>query len=161
MAESSKKAPSKTSSKRSAACNKTGPTKTSPAKFIASVEHEVRRADAKRLLVWFEDVTSLKPKMWGPSIVGFGRYRYKYDSGREGEFFLTGFSPRKSALTVYVMPGYRFDDMADKLARLGKHKTGRSCLYINRLTDVDMDVLREIVLDGVAHMRKTHETWDE
>ncbi len=151
----------KTSSKKPAAGNKTGPTTTSPAKFIASVEHEMRRADAERLLVWFEVVTGLKPKMWGPSIIGFGRYHYKYDSGREGDYFLTGFSPRKSALTVYVMPGYRFDDMADKLARLGRHKTGRSCLYINKLSDIDMDVLRDIVADGVAHMRKTHETWDE
>ena len=99
--------------------------------------------------------------MWGPSIIGYGRYQYKYDSGREGESMLTGFSPRKQNLTVYIMPGYRFDSMQEKLGRLGKHKLGKSCLYINKLADIDMDVLEEIVVDGVAYMRDTYATSDD
>ena len=138
--------------------NKTKPTRVSPRTFLKAVESERRREDGLALLAFFNRVTGLKPRMWGASIIGYGRYYYKYDSGREGEFMLTGFSPRKTALTVYIMPGYR--DMADKLARLGKHKLGKSCLYINKLDDVDMDVLEEIVLDGLDYMRSNYETWD-
>jgi hypothetical protein len=137
---------------------KTAPTAQSADAFLAAVEPERRREDGLALLAFFNRVTGLAPVMWGPSIVGYGRYAYKYESGREGEFFLTGFSPRKSALTVYVMPGYR--DMSDKLARLGKHKTGKSCLYINKLADVDLDVLEEIVRDGLAYMQANYETFD-
>lgn len=138
--------------------NKTKPTKVSPQAFLKAVEHPQRRADGQALLKFFNQVTGLKPKMWGPSIIGYGRYHYKYDSGREGDFLITGFSPRKSALTIYVMPGYR--DMSDKLARLGKHKIGKSCLYINKLDNIDMDVLEEIVLDGLQYMRTNYQTWD-
>lgn len=141
--------------------NKTQITEIDPKQFIADVEPEKKKQDAETLLNFFKRVTGLKPKMWGPSIIGFGRYHYKYETGREGEFMLTGFSPRKQNLTVYVMPGYRFGDMQEKLNRLGKHKLGKSCLYINKLDDVDMDVLEEIVLDGVAYMREKYETWDE
>ncbi|MEM9571162.1 MAG: DUF1801 domain-containing protein [Pseudomonadota bacterium] len=141
--------------------NKTVATQADPADFIAAVEPEKKRVDAAELLSFFNRVTGLKPKMWGPSIIGYGRYHYKYESGREGEFMITGFSPRKQNLTVYIMPGYRYDSMQDKLSRLGKHKLGKSCLYINKLADVDMDVLEEIVLDGVAYMRDKYETWDE
>jgi hypothetical protein len=105
-------------------------------------------------------VTGLKPKMWGPSIIGFGRYAYTYDSGHSGEMCLTGFSPRKANTVVYVLPGYTSAEMTERLSRLGKHKTGKSCLYLGKLADVDMDVLEEIVTDGVAHMRKTCKTWD-
>lgn len=138
---------------------KTKATEVSPEDFIAAMEDGPRKADAEILLAWFEKVTGLKPKMWGPSIIGFGRYAYTYDSGRSGEFMLAGFSPRKANLSVYILPGYR--DMSDKLARLGKHKTGKSCLYINRLANIDMGVLEEIVLDGLAYMRRAYETWDE
>ena len=138
--------------------NKTKQTSVAPKTFLRSVEPERRRKDGQALLAFFDRVTGLKPRMWGPSIIGYGRYYYKYESGREGEFMLTGFSPRKSALTIYIMPGYR--DMADKLARLGKHKLGKSCLYINKLDDVDLDVLEEIVLDGLDYMRANYETWD-
>lgn len=138
--------------------NKTKPTDVSPAEFIASVEHDRRREDAEVLLKWFEDVTGCAPKMWGPSLIGYGRYHYKYDSGREGDFLMTGFSPRKANLVMYIMPGYR--DMGEKLARLGKHKLGKSCLYINKLADIDMDVLQEIVEDGVAYMKANYQTWD-
>jgi len=138
--------------------NKTLPTKVSPTDFLGQVQPARRREDGLILLEFFNRVTGLKPQMWGASMIGYGRYRYKYKSGREGEYFLTGFSPRKAALSVYIMPGYR--DLEDKLARLGKHKIGQSCLYINKLDDIDMDVLEEIVRDGVAYMEKNYETFD-
>lgn len=141
--------------------NKTVATTADPAEFINAVEPAKKQADAAELLSFFNRVTGLKPKMWGPSIIGYGRYHYKYDSGREGEFMLTGFSPRKQNLTIYVMPGYRFASMQEKLDRLGKHKLGKSCLYINKLADVDLDVLEEIVQEGVTYMRDKYETWDE
>ncbi|MFN3211805.1 MAG: DUF1801 domain-containing protein [Henriciella sp.] len=141
--------------------NKTQVTKVDPKDFVASVENPKKRADAEVLLEFFDRVTGLKASMWGPSIIGYGRYHYKYESGREGEFMLTGFSPRKANLVFYIMPGYRSDEMQDMLARLGKHKLGKSCLYVNKLADIDMDVLEEIVLDGVAYMREKYETWDE
>lgn len=97
--------------------------------------------------------------MWGSSIIGYGRYHYKYESGRQGDFLVTGFSPRKAALSVYIMPGYR--DLSEKLSRLGKHKIGKSCLYINKLSDIDLTVLEEIVQDGVAYMKSKYEVWDQ
>ncbi|HPE47335.1 MAG TPA: DUF1801 domain-containing protein [Hyphomonas sp.] len=141
--------------------NRTKPTEVAPEAFIAAVENKQRRADAEVLLDWFRNVTGLVPRMWGPSLIGYGRYHYTYDTGREGEMFLTGFSPRKANLVIYVMPGYKFETMKEKLARLGKHRLGKSCLYINKLSDIDMDVLREIVTDGVHYMRAKYETWDE
>lgn len=136
-------------------------TKVDPRDFIAAVENDQRRADALAALALFEHVTGLKPQMWGPTIIGFGRYHYKYESGREGDFMLTGFSPRKANLVFYIMPGYSDEARQDKLARLGKHKLGKACLYINKLSDVDEDVLAEIIADGVAEMREKYETWDE
>ena len=141
--------------------NKTQVTKVEPKDFVAAVEHPKTRADAEVLLDFFDRVTGLKAQMWGPSIIGYGRYHYKYDSGREGEHLMTGWSPRKSNLVFYIMPGYREAEMQDKLGRLGKHKIGKSCLYVNKLDDIDMDVLEEIVLDGLADMRKRYQTWDE
>ena len=138
--------------------NKTQVTDVDPEAFIASVEHPTRRADATTLLELMRRVTGCEPKMWGPSIIGFGRYHYRYDSGREGEFMLTGFSPRKANLAIYVMPGY--DELGDRLAQLGKHRLGKSCLYINKLADVDLDALERIVADGVATMRREYETFD-
>ncbi len=127
--------------------------------FIAAVEHPQRREDAQTLLALFNRVSGLDARMWGNSIVGYGRYHYKYDSGREGEFFLTGFSPRKASMTIYIMPGYR--DLSEMLDRLGKHKLGKSCLYINKLKDVDLAVVEELVLYGLEYMRNNYETWDE
>ncbi|MGB3687063.1 MAG: DUF1801 domain-containing protein [Ornithinimicrobium sp.] len=138
--------------------NKTQPTQVDPADFIAAVEHPTRRADAQTLLGLMTRITGYRAKMWGPSIVGFGRYRYRYESGREGEFLMTGFSPRKANTTVYVLPGY--EDLSEELSRLGKHKLGRSCLYINKLADVDLNVLEEIVTKGVAHMEANYDTSD-
>lgn len=140
--------------------NKTQPSETDPRTFVAGIEHEQRQADGFRLLDIFGEVTGLEPKMWGPTIIGYGRYHYKYESGREGDFMLTGFSPRKANLSLYIMPGYQFGEMKDKLARLGKHKLGKACLYINTLADVDEAVLREIIADGVTDMRARYETWD-
>lgn len=139
--------------------NKTQPTDVAPESFVASVGHPTRRADAETLLTMMERVTGCKPRMWGPSIVGFGRYHYRYESGREGDFALTGFSPRKANLVIYVMPGC--DDLGDLLADLGKHRLGKSCLYINKLADVDVGVLERIIAAGVKTMRRTYETWDE
>ena len=141
--------------------NKTQATTIDPKDFVADVEPEKRKADAQVLLDLFSRVTGLKAKMWGPTIIGYGRYHYKYESGREGEMLMTGFSPRKQNLVMYIMPGYRAEAMQEKLARLGKHKLGKSCLYINKLADVDMAVLEEIVIDGVTYMRENYETFDE
>lgn len=134
--------------------NKTQPTPVEPADFIASVDHEGRRADAETLLALFERITGWNAKMWGPSLIGFGEYHYKYDSGREGDFLATGFSPRKANMSVYILPGY--EDYEDILSRLGKHKMGKSCLYINKLADVDLDVLEELIKAGLADLSKKY-----
>lgn len=138
--------------------NKTKQTAQSPLEFVQGIEHDVRRQDAFRLLEIFSETTRLEPSMWGPSIIGYGRYHYKYESGREGDFLMTGFSPRKANLVLYIMPGYL--DLEPMLARLGKHKIGKSCLYINKLADVDEAVLAEIIDYGVQYMRARYETWD-
>jgi hypothetical protein len=121
-------------------------------KFIDSVEHEGRREDAREILALMKDVTGEKPQMWGESIVGFGSYHYRYESGREGDWFLTGFSPRKANLTLYIMSG--FSRYPELLAKLGKHKTGKACLYVHRLDDVDRKVLRRLVKESVAHVKR-------
>lgn len=118
--------------------------------FLEAVEHPTRRADGLRLDALFRDVTGYAPVMWGPSIVGYGRYHYKYASGREGDALATGFSPRKSGLSIYIMPGYA--DFGEMLGRLGKHKKGKSCLYVNKLADINEDVLRELIRAGLADL---------
>ena len=134
--------------------NKTQLTNIKPADFIATVEHPVRRKDAEVLLELFERITGWEPRMWGPAIIGFGEYHYKYDRGREGDFMRTGFSPRKANMVVYIMPGYtNFDPI---LARLGKHKLGKSCLYINKLDDIDLTVLEELVRAGLDDMAQKY-----
>lgn len=102
-------------------------------------------------------VTGLTLKMWGTKLTGFGRYAYTYDSGHSGEAMITGFSPRKANMVIYVLPGYA--DLQDKLARLGPHKTGTSCLYLGALDKIDLDVLAQIVREGVDHIPTTHQTW--
>ncbi len=139
--------------------NKTKPTTVEPEEFIASIEHEVRRADAETLKDLMAKVTGYEAKMWGPSIVGFGRYKYEYESGRSGEWMMVGFSPRKANQVLYLMPGYQ--DFDDERSRLGKHKIGKSCLYINKLADVDLDVVEEMVTKAVAELKATHETFPE
>lgn len=119
--------------------------------FLNGVEDEKKRRDSFAVLQLMQEVTGEEPKMWGPSIVGFGSYHYKYASGREGDWMLTGFSPRKQALTLYIMAGFkRYEEL---MARLGKYKTGKSCLYVKKLEDVDLPTLRELVRGSVEHMR--------
>jgi hypothetical protein len=129
---------------------KTQPTKEKVKDFLARVTDEKRRHDCQVIVDIMSRATGAKPEMWGASIVGFGRYRYKYESGREGEWMVTGFSPRKNDLTLYIMGG--FESIPELMKRLGKHKTAKSCLYIKKLDDVDLDVLRELVAKSVATM---------
>ena len=131
---------------------KTQPTKASVAAFLAAIPDEERRRDCKLVAKIMREATGAKPVLWGTNIVGFGTYRYRYASGREGDWPVTAFSPRKNDLTLYIMPG--FDDNAGLLARLGRHKTGKSCLYLKRLADVDLAVLQEIIAKSVAAMAK-------
>ncbi|MEN0652859.1 MULTISPECIES: DUF1801 domain-containing protein [Hyphobacterium] len=134
--------------------NKTQATRQSAEDFIATVEPEKRRAEAQILLALFRKVTGWEPVMWGPSIIGFGEYHYMYDSGREGDFMATGFSPRKARLSIYILPGYQ--DYSEILSRLGKHSTGKSCLYVNKLEDIDLGVLAELIAAGVRDLSKIY-----
>lgn len=134
--------------------NKTKPTGKDVRAFVESVENETRRADAKVLLDLMADVSGEPAALWGPSIIGYGTYHYHYESGREGDHMRIGFSPRKANLVLYVMPG--FSEMDDLLADLGKYKTGKSCLYINKLADVDMKVLKRICKRAWADMKKKY-----
>ena len=121
--------------------NKTRPTGENVHKFLERVEHPQRKKDGLTLMKMMKDITKEEPVMWGPSIVGFGSHHYKYKTGREGDMPKIAFSPRKSSLTLYIMPG--FDEYQTLLGKLGKHKTGKACLYINKLSDVNLDVLKE------------------
>ncbi|MCB0201914.1 MAG: DUF1801 domain-containing protein [Caldilineae bacterium] len=118
--------------------------------FLNTVVDERKRQDCFTLVDLMTEATGAQPRMWGDSIVGFGEYHYKYASGREGNWFLAGFAPRKQNLTLYIMSG--FDQYDELLGKLGKHSTGKSCLYIKRLDDVDMATLRELVVESVQHM---------
>ena len=118
--------------------------------YLAGVEPDQKRQDAQRLNTLFKEVTGFTPRLWGGSIIGYGRYHYVYDSGREGDFLATGFAPRKSYLSVYIMPGYA--DFSDHLSRLGKHKAGKSCLNINKLNDIDETELRDLIEAGLKDL---------
>ncbi|MFO1050640.1 MAG: DUF1801 domain-containing protein [Planctomycetota bacterium] len=139
-----------------AAENKTKPTKISVTAHLAAIADETRRADCKKLAALMKRVTGCAPKMWGASIVGFDQYRYRYDSGREGEMCAVGFAAGTAQISVYLMMG--FEDEATKalLGRLGKHKTGKACLYIKRLADIDMDVLEQLVELSVEDVRRRY-----
>jgi len=126
--------------------NKTQPTTQDVGAFLAAIEDETKRADCVALTALMERVSVHPPVMWG-SIVGFGQYHYVYDSGREGDAVRVGFAPRAQNISIYIMPGYQ--DFDEELSRLGKHKIGKACLYIKRLSDVDMDVLEEIIAKGL------------
>jgi len=134
-----------------AAANKTQPTKASVAQFIAAIENDTRRADARAIDKPFRPITGERPVLWGPSIIGYGRCNYAYESGREGEMPMIAFSPRKASLVLYIMPGFKHEGAP--LARLGKHKIGKSCLDINKLADVDERVLAEIATRAFALMQ--------
>jgi len=134
--------------------NKTRPTEQSVRAFIDAITDETKRADARALVKLMQSATGEKPKMWGPSIIGFGSYHYTYESGREGDMPLAGFSPRKAATVVYGMTGFSGAEVL--LARLGKHTTGGGCLYIKKLADVDRKVLETLVIESVAAKRARH-----
>ncbi len=135
---------------------KTKKTSKSPTAFLASVQDENRRSDAKQLLQIFKETTGLSPKMWGESIIGYGSYHYKSDRSRqEGDWPLTGFSPRKSNLTIYIMPGFR--EYTPLLATLGEFKiSGGSCLYVRRLSDLHLPTLKKLIKKSVVDMRKRY-----
>ena len=137
--------------------NKTQATGASVTAFINAIDDKQKRADARRVAAMMRKATGKRAKMWGPSIVGYGTYHYKYASGREGDFLITGFSPRKQALTVYVIPG--FEHFETLMKKLGKYKTGKSCLYIKRLSDVDEKILEQLINRSVKYMREHYETW--
>lgn len=119
--------------------------------FLGKIEDEKKRSDSFELLDLFTNITSTEPKMWGENIIGFDSYHYKYESGQEGEWFKIGFSPRKTKFSLYVMSG--FENLKEHLDKLGKHKIGKSCLYVNKLTDIDMEVLEKLVLKSFNHLK--------
>ena len=133
--------------------NKTPPTKVSVEDFLSDVHPDKKRGEAIELDRLFRAVTGWAPVMWGPTMIGYGSYHYRYDSGREGEMLATGFSPRKAKHSIYVLPGY--SDYGAILERLGKHAKGKSCLYINKLEDIDLDVLAELIATGLTDLSKT------
>jgi len=129
---------------------KTKPNEQSVEAFLNSVEDEKKRQDCLTILEMMKQITKAEPQMWGTSMVGFGTYHYKYESGREGDWFMAGFSPRKQNLTLYIMAGFsRYDEL---LSKLGKFKTGKSCLYINKIKDVDLPTLKELITQSVAYV---------
>ena len=134
--------------------NKTKPTKVSVASFINQLADQTKRSDAKALVKLMQEVTGEPPKMWGPSIIGFGTYHYKYDSGREGDMPLTGFSPRKPAIVIYILTGARGSEAL--FAKLGRHTIGKSCLYIKKLADVDQAVLKTLIVKCIADTRSRY-----
>ncbi len=132
--------------------NKTQPTSASVEKFLESVKDDRRREDAFAVLKLMKQVTKLEPVMWGESMVGFGTYHYKYATGREGDYFLTGFSPRVTNLTIYIMSGFK--PYSELMEKMGKCKTSSSCLYIKKLEDIDLAVLKKLIKQSVAYMSK-------
>lgn len=134
--------------------NKTVATKQSVSAFLNAIEDPNKRKDAKAVAKIMKELSGEKPKMWGSSIVGYGQYHYVYDSGREGDFMRTGFSPRKQNLTLYIMGGFaNYDRLLEKL---GPHKTGKSCLYVKRLSDVNEKVLRQLISKSLSYMAKKY-----
>lgn len=131
---------------------KTKPTEASVKEFFNKIPDKERRDDCVAIAKLMEEATKAKPKMWGPSIVGFGSFHYKYDSGREGDWLLIGFSPRKSDLTLYLMMG--FQQHAELMQQLGKYKTGKSCLYIKRLSDVHVPTLKKLIKASLKSLRE-------
>ena len=132
--------------------NKTKPTEQSVEEFIGAIADPGRQVDCRAIWSLMEKLTGSQPKMWGASIVGFGEYRYKYASGREGDWFLAGFSPRKQNLTLYIM-GY-LEFYTDILENLGKHKHGKGCLYIKKLEDIDVTVLETLIKTSIERLKK-------
>ncbi len=136
--------------------NKTKPTDISVSEFLDGVENVQRREDTLEIVEMMTQITGHVPQMWGASLIGFGKYQYQYRSGHKGEFPLVSVSPRARNVTVYIMPG--FDQFESLMNRLGKYKTGKSCLYLNRLADVDRSVLSELITKSVEYMREKYDT---
>lgn len=136
--------------------NKTKPTNQNVEEYLQGVDHDRKREDSFKVLAMMQEITGEEPQMWGSSMIGFGKYHYQYESGREGDLFITGFAPRKQNLTLYIMSG--FEEYDNLLSQLGKYKTGKACLYINKLADVNEDVLRKLIAKSVEHMRETHQS---
>jgi len=134
--------------------NKTKARSAEATAFIDAQTNEQHRHDGVALLSLLEEITGEKPQMWGASMVGFGSYHYKYDSGREGDMFITGFAPRKQNLTIYIMSG--FEQHAELMKKLGKYKLGKSCLYIKKLEDIDLGVLRKLIKESVKYMKNKY-----
>ena len=134
--------------------NKTKPTQLKVSDFIAGIENKVKRDDCRELMKLMAKITGNRAKMWGTAIVGYGKYHYKYESGREGDFFLTGFSPRKQALSIYIVSGFSINP--ELMEKLGKYKTGKSCLYVKKLDDVDRSALAQLVQESVAYIRNKY-----
>lgn len=132
--------------------NKTQPTDVDPAAYVAGIKNPRKRQDATVLMGLFQDATGFQPMMWGETIVGFGSYHYQYETGRKGDFLATGFAARAARFSIYIMPGYQ--DYSALLARLGKHRVGKSCLYINKLADIDQSVLRLLIKTGLSDLNK-------
>lgn len=135
---------------------KTVETNASVNDFIDNIDNASRQRDSRRMKKIMYRLTRKRARMWGDSLVGFGRYQYRYASGHEGEFFVTGFSPRKQAFTIYIMPGY--SNYNQLLKKLGRHKKGKSCLHLRSLDDVDMDILEEIIRQSVQEMKSLYPT---
>ena len=136
--------------------NKTTETDASVEDFVSKVENETRRSDSLRLIAILKSITGFEPKMWGPTIIGFGKYHYKYASGHEGDAPLAGFSPRKDSLVLYFAS--EFDGKEDLLSKLGKHKSSKSCVYAKKLDDLDIVVLEKMTKNSIAHIRRMYQT---
>jgi hypothetical protein len=139
--------------------NKTQPVAISPQALIDAVDDDVRRADAQVLLSLFDTATGYPAVVWRGGMIGYGRYAYHYESGRSGTFFMTGFAPRKNHSAIYIMPGYDFPDIQQDLTRLGPHRHGKSCLYITRLSRIDLDVLEQIIDRGLSRLKARYQHW--
>lgn len=138
--------------------NKTVPTDLSVSDYLNNIEDPQRKEDCRKIHDMMKEITGRKPKMWGKTMVGFGTYHYKYESGREGNMLMTGFSNRKNAITLYILGGLK--KRSKQLEKLGPHKTGKSCLYIKRLSDIDIDVLSEMIEDDFNHVQEKYEIVD-
>ncbi len=133
--------------------NKTQKTRANPLDLIKAIPKESKREDCYKILALMEQVTKLQPETWG-SIIGFGTYHYKYESGREGDYFRVGFAPRAQNIVIYIVPG--FSQFTDLMAQLGKYQTGRSCLYINKLADIDVKILQRIISKSLIYMKNIY-----
>ncbi|HJS54749.1 MAG TPA: DUF1801 domain-containing protein, partial [Chitinophagaceae bacterium] len=134
--------------------NKTAETNSSVTEFVNKVENEVKRDDSFKLIEIFKSLTGFEPKMWGPTIIGFGNYHYKYESGHEGDAPLAGFSPRKDSLVLYFATEYENREVL--LSQLGKHKSSKSCVYVKKLSDIDIKTLEKMIVNSMTHAMKLY-----